>query len=420
MSRLLIILHLFVSVLFMGSCYANEHNVPMISILYDDMLLQEAKEAFHKKDGNIMPVYMVIKNYVDSISMNLEPLSVAQSNKIHIAPSGDPRDYITLSPYWWPDSQKVDGIPYIRKDGKRNPEVYEYLERVNSTIFSENVQLLAVTYFLSEEEKYAEKAAEMLRVWFLDPITGMNPNMTYSQYVPGMNRIRGTGIIDARKIIGALNAAKIVENSFSWTEEDKRQLQEWTRAFRYWLEHSTNGLAEAKAQNNHGLWYDVIHQALAMYEEDFDYVKSLIIEQTLPRIDRQIHTDGSFPKELERTLGLHYSTFALEALSLSDIMGSKVGLNLWEYRSENGGSMVLALEFLKPYFIAPETWPYMQINEFERDRCSLLLYIASRRTGNKEFENLAKLIGYYPEFSEKENSNSLPRINSLLYYKINL
>jgi len=420
MSRLLIILHLFVSVLFMGSCYANEHNVPMISILYDDMLLQEAKEAIHKKDGNIMPVYMVIKNYVDSISMNLEPLSVAPSNKIHIAPSGDPRDYITLSPYWWPDSLKVDGIPYIRKDGKRNPKVYEYRERVNSTIFAENVQLLAVTYFLSEEEKYAEKAAEMLRVWFLYPITGMNPNMTYSQYVPGMDHIRGTGIIDARRIIGALNAAKIIENSFSWTEEDKSELQDWTRAFRYWLEHSTNGLAEVKSQNNHGLWYDVIHQGLVMYEEDFDYLKSLIIEQALPRIASQIHADGSFPRELKRTLGLHYSTFALEALSLSDIIGSKIGLNLWKFRSESDRSMILALEYLKPYYVTPKTWPYMQINEFERDRGSLLLYIASRRTGNKEFENLAKLIGYYPEFSEKENSNSLPHINSLLYYKINL
>lgn len=413
MKKLFHLLSLIVSTIFFGCCQVDTDKVSIISILYDDALLQEAKDAIKRNDSDIMPIYTELRNYVDSISMHMEPLTVAPNNKIRIAPSKDPRDYITLSPYWWPDLSKVDGVPYIRKDGNRNPEVYEYMERVNSTIFAENVQLLAVAYYFSEEEKYAEKAAEMLRAWFLDPITGMNPNMTYSQYVPGMERIRGTGIIDARRIIGAFNAAKIIENSSSWTEEDKSELQDWARAFRYWLEHSTNGLAEIKAQNNHGLWYDVIHQGLVMYEEDFNYLKSIIITQSLPRISSQIHSDGSFPKELERTLSLHYSTFAMEALSLSDIIASKIRLNLWEFSAENDRSMILALEYLKPYYIAPETWPHMQINEFERDRGALLLYNAGRRTGNNEFANLAKSIGYYPDFSEKENSNSLPRINSL-------
>lgn len=37
MSRFLIILHLFVSVLFMGSCHANEHNVPSPEIVVQDL-----------------------------------------------------------------------------------------------------------------------------------------------------------------------------------------------------------------------------------------------------------------------------------------------------------------------------------------------------------------------------------------------
>ena len=37
-------------------------------------------------------------------------------------PSGDKRDYMSMGPYWWPDPNKKDGLPYIRKDGRINPE----------------------------------------------------------------------------------------------------------------------------------------------------------------------------------------------------------------------------------------------------------------------------------------------------------
>ncbi|PKP00418.1 MAG: hypothetical protein CVU13_02635 [Bacteroidetes bacterium HGW-Bacteroidetes-8] len=398
------------------SCSKSEK---IISIMYDDSLLKAAKDAIAANDSAIMPKYAEFINYVDSVIINMEPLSVVKDKK-RVAPSKDPRDYITLSPYWWPDSTVEGGVPYIRRDGRRNPEVYEYLERVNSTIFAESVQLLAVAYYLTDNEKYAEKCAQMLRVWFLDSVTGMNPNMTYSQTVPGMVEIRGTGIIDARRIAGALNGAKMIENSPSWSQEDRLKLKDWANSFRYWLENSVNGLKEAQAPNNHGLWYEVTHQAVVMYGGDYDYLRKIIVDKQLPRIDSQMQPDGSFPHELARTLGLHYSTFAMEALSLTDIMAEKVGLNIWDYKAANGNSMLLALEYLKPFWKDPQSWPHMQISPFNSERGSLLLYRAGKRTNIEEYVKLAKSIGYSPDINEKENSNTIPRINSLLYYKLNI
>jgi len=391
----------------------------IISLMYEDSLLKAAKEAIFANDSAIMPKYTDFINYVDSVTLKMEPLSVVKDKK-RVAPSKDPRDYITLSPYWWPDPTVEGGVPYIRRDGERNPEVYEYLERVNSTVFAESVQLLAVAYYLTDNEKYAEKCAEMLRVWFLDSITGMNPNMTYSQTVPGMVEIRGTGIIDARRIAGALNGAKMIENSQYWTQEDRLKLKDWANSFRYWLENSVNGLKEAQAPNNHGLWYEVTHQAVVMYGGDFDYLRKIILEEQLPRIDSQMQPDGSFPHELARTLGLHYSTFAMEALNLTDIMAEKIGLNIWSYKADNGNSMLSALEYLKSYWKDPQSWPHMQISPFNSERGSLLLYRAGKRINNDEYIKLAKSIGYNPDINEKENSNTIPRINSLLYYKLNI
>ena len=37
------------------------------------------------------------------------PFSVTQ--KTRVAPSGDKHDFLTLAPYWWPDSTKPGGIP---------------------------------------------------------------------------------------------------------------------------------------------------------------------------------------------------------------------------------------------------------------------------------------------------------------------
>lgn len=390
----------------------------VISILYDDELLKEAKEAVKQKDSAIMPVYNELKNYTDSMLLKMKPLSVTKDKK-RLAPSKDPRDYITLSPYWWPDPSIPDGVPYIRRDGERNPEVYEYLERVNLTVMAEAVQSLAVMYYLSGEEKYAQKCADMLRVWFLDPVTGMNPNMTYAQSVPGMKDIRGTGIIEARRIACALNAAKIIEGSSSWSKESEGELKDWANAFRYWLEHSVNGLTEFKAPNNHGLWYELTHEAVVMYGGDYEYVRKIIETQQLPRIGKQMEQDGSLTAELARTLGLHYSSFAMEALNLSDIIAGKLGLNIWEYKTENGRGMLLGLEYLKPFWEVPESWPHMQIKPFEKERGALLMYCAGLRTENRELTDAAKKIGFKPDINENENSSSIPRINAVLYYKIN-
>lgn len=43
------------------------------------------------------------------------PYSVV--DKAAPAASGDPHDYLSLAPYWWPDPDAPDGLPHIRRDG---------------------------------------------------------------------------------------------------------------------------------------------------------------------------------------------------------------------------------------------------------------------------------------------------------------
>ena len=43
-------------------------------------------------------------------------------DKTQVPASGDKHDYLSLAPYWWPNPQTSDGLPYIRIDGEVNPE----------------------------------------------------------------------------------------------------------------------------------------------------------------------------------------------------------------------------------------------------------------------------------------------------------
>ncbi|GAA4950272.1 hypothetical protein GCM10023314_24510 [Algibacter agarivorans] len=68
--------------------------------------------------------------------------------KTQTPPSGTKHDYISIGPYWWPDSTKPGGLPWLRRDGEINR-----LTREGSTDFETkndmfiNTNALAMAYF---------------------------------------------------------------------------------------------------------------------------------------------------------------------------------------------------------------------------------------------------------------------------------
>jgi hypothetical protein len=83
--------------------------------------------------------------------------------------SGNVHDFYTISSYAWPNPNTEDGMPWIYKDGYINEEAekddYD-LKRYNTTIYY--IKTLSLAWFYSGDELYANKAAELLRVWFIN------------------------------------------------------------------------------------------------------------------------------------------------------------------------------------------------------------------------------------------------------------
>ena len=324
-------------------------------------------------------------------ALAVTPPSVMQKTKV--PPSGDKHDYMSIAPYFWPNPATKDGLPYVRKDGKVNPE--SRAEAVNDTLrarlVGSTVETLALGYYFTRDEKYAEHAAKVLRTWFLDPATKMTPHFRFAQAIPGVNDGRGTGLIEARGLADAADAAILLVGSKHWSAADQQALQAWGEGFFEWLLGSKNGQDERAAKNNHGTWYDVQAVKWALVLGRKDKAKELCVAAGPGRIGVQVEPDGKQPLELVRTATFSYSCFNLRALSTLAGLGEHAGVDLWKYRSADGRSLVVALDFLVPYLGKnPKPWTMQQIHESNDDDVLPVLRAAALATGDARYESLLK------------------------------
>ena len=351
-----------------------------------------------------MPAYRQLLKDADA-ALRQQPLNVME--KKPVAPSGDKHDYMSLAPYYWPDPAKPNGLPYIRKDGQTNPEVKEYTDKDHLPKMAGLVQTLAQAWYFSNKEMYAMQAARLLRSWFLDPATKMNPNFNYAQAIKGVNDGRGAGMIDARVFIRLMDAIQLLQGSGQWTRDDQAGMKKWFSEFLNWMQTSKNGIDESDAPNNHGTWYDALRLSLALFTGKGREDAIKIISSAKGRLDRQMDELGSFPKEMERTISLHYSAFNLQAFFLIAAMAEHIGIDLWNYVSPKGNSLRKGFMTLKPYLTNEKSWPGQQIKpfDFEEDAYPLLVMAAAGMDCRDCKAALLKLPG------KKEN----PLILDLLY-----
>jgi hypothetical protein len=321
-------------------------------------------------------------------ALKTKPLSVV--DKAKAPPSGDKHDYVSLAPYFWPNPDTKDGLPYVRRDGRVNPEREKY-DRPLLHKMAEATGTLALAYYLTGEERYAAHSARLLAVWFLDAKTRMNPNLNYAQFIPGVTEGRGIGIIDTVALLRVVDAAGLLEGSRAWTGARRAGLKKWFVDYLKWLRTSKGGKQEAAAANNHGSWYDVQVASYALFVgEKEESVKKFLEACKTKRIARQIEPDGRQPLELKRTRAFDYSGVNLRALFALATLGDRVGVDLWRYQTKDGRGIRKALDWLIPYAAGEKKWPYKQITGFRGGSLAPLLRRAAVAYKAERYEKLSQ------------------------------
>jgi hypothetical protein len=296
-----------------------------------------------------------------------------------VPPSGDKHDYLSYSRYWWPNPDTPDGLPYVRRDGKTNKELLAKGDRDPIGMLYDDVESLALTGYLLKDKESAAHGAKLVRTWFLDADTKMNPHLRYAQAVPGRNDGRGSGIIDTRHFIRVLDSVVLLQKTGAWTEADQAELVAWMKQYLDWLLHDPSGKDESNAKNNHGTWYDAQVAAIAMFVGERDIARQIAESAKEKRIKGCIEPDGHQPQELERTKGLHYHVFNLSAMSVLARIGEHLNLDLWKYESNDGRSLRRGLDFVMPYLVGGKKWQHEQIEDMYVSPSDMgLFYLAAR------------------------------------------
>ena len=358
--------------------------------IWDATHLANVKQSIH--EPFYATAYQALQAEADKL-LDVQPLSVMMKEKVPA--SGNKHDYMSQARYYWPDPTKPDGLPYVSRDGESNPELNK-LDRNRLGATASRVTTLALAWYFSGEEKYAQKATELIRVWFFDKDTRMNPNLEYAQMIPGHNGGKGRcyGVLDSYSFVEMLDAVKLLEQSKSFTAKDSKQLQAWFGKLLNWILTSPQGQEESRQANNHSTAYDAQVIAIALYTGNLKVAREVINAVPAKRIFTQIEPDGRQPHELRRTLAFGYSQYNLTHLLDIFCMAEKIGIRIDNATSPDGRNFYRAMDFLAQYAgKGTEEWPYQQISQWDykqQEFCKDLYRAGLLNPARKDYLRLSK------------------------------
>lgn len=334
---------------------------PVKLVFADYGQLTAKKSRIRRDDPKERKAYRSLIAGADRV-MKGKPVSVV--DKKRVAPSGDKHDYLTLAPYWWPDPKKKDGLPWIRHDGRVNPQTRgEHVDYDAKGKLFNSVNTLCMASFYSSDPKYAERAVEWLEVWFVNPDTRMNPNLNFGQGVPGRNDGRCFGIIEWCSIDRLITPIQLLRAGGMFSPDTDKAITEWFEGYAEWLQTSKFGTQERDTKNNHGTWYDVQLSGILLFLGREVEGRAVLERVKTKRIATQIEPDGRQPHELARTKSMSYSKMNLSAFKRLVALGNKVGVDLGNYETSDGRSIRKAEQFLAQYGEGKKKWPYQQIKK---------------------------------------------------------
>lgn len=261
--------------------------------------------------------------------------------------SSTSNDYHTVSGYYWPcyatcpteqydtcaagwdqslhdgDCNHESGIPWIKHDGFLRDENLEDLYTMINMMDTAEVLTLAWWFLPEHDTTYAQKAIEVLKAWFWDEDTGMEPRLEYGGAIPGVyNGTAGALIAPSFRLGTRLSdCVELLKTASSdvWTADDEAGWADWSREWVDWLKTSEFGRHELGAVGNHATFLFSHKLAMARATNDDDLVLDVVAGLRTGQagsLAEQMLPSGEMPIETARPTSATYSLMNLDGLFL--------------------------------------------------------------------------------------------------------
>jgi hypothetical protein len=286
-------------------------------------------------------------------ALRLKPPAITD----HIATNsaGGPHDFFSQADYYWPNPTNPAAPGYVGRDGQSNPDNFNY-HRMAMRDMKDAVAALAAAHALTGDDKYVPKAAELLKVFFLDEKTRMNPNLNYAQAVLGKQTGSAFGVIDTLHLAELPVAISFLEKSPAFDPAVDKGVKQWFADYSQWMTTATNGVKEMNALNNHSIACLVQLASFAKFTGDEKLLQ--LCRQRFKEVlfPNQMTNNGSFPRELARTKPYGYSIFQADNLSTLCVQLSTSNEDFWKFTLPDGRTPRNAVDFIYPYLADKNKW----------------------------------------------------------------
>lgn len=303
-----------------------------------------------------------------------------------------------------PTTGPNSGPTFVRCDGHTNPLLNATLTDKSNMVRMMNVTFnLGLAYWYTGDERYAQNVARVVRTWFLNPATAMNPNLNHAQMIPGKSAGNKEGIIEfvdfVNRVLDPLALLR-ARNSPWWTGADHQAMLAWSSQMLQWLKTNPLAIAERDNFNNHALWFKSLAMGIAAHVGDADYIQQLLQQATARDIVDQVAPSGLLPFEATRTRSRHYTVFA--TLPLFKIAAqARAAAALYPAAQQTiqaGAQGVLsgakrAADWLLPYATLTTAWPYFDQDDNSEFRLSSEIFqLAAGLLGDASYSSAVQKI----------------------------
>jgi hypothetical protein len=260
-------------------------------------------------------------------------------DKAGCAASGDKADYLSVAPYF---HAGADGsVRYL--DGRRSDAAASLTNdraALDQLVLDACATALAGT--IDRDVTLLEHTARMLRTWFIDPVTRMNPHMRFAQVTPGREQAGNAwGIVDFRGFWPLLDAITLTTRAGLLNADEQHLLKAWFETFL----DDVDARGIGREPNNIAVWHDLVVAALAAFVGRHERAAEVLSDLPL-RMASQLSAFSVPVHELKRTRPLHYALFLAQGLINIAWLGRSLGIDLWAYTATQHRSIAMLLRFL--------------------------------------------------------------------------